>query len=52
MSSTRKRVALIVVILAVMLLYPFKKTLVPEQRPHGAEMRVLLLRVRYLVLTL
>ena len=32
MSSTRKLVAVIVVILAVLLLYPFKKTLVPEQR--------------------
>lgn len=32
MSSTRKRVAIIVVILAVGLLFPFKKTLVPEQR--------------------
>jgi hypothetical protein len=32
MSSTRKLVALIVVILAVLLLYPFKKTLVPELR--------------------
>ena len=32
MSSTRKLVALVVVILAVLLLYPFKKTLVPEQR--------------------
>ena len=32
MSLTRKLVALIVVILAVLLLYPLKKTVVPEQR--------------------
>src|ERR1700730_10330821 len=32
MSSTRKLVALGVVIMAVLLFYPFKKTLVPEQR--------------------
>lgn len=32
MSSTRKRVIVVIVFLAVLVLYPFKKTLVPEQR--------------------
>jgi hypothetical protein len=32
MSSVRKRVIVILVLLAVLLLYPFKKTLVPEKR--------------------
>ena len=32
MSSTRKRIIIVAVLLAIALLYPFEKTLVPEQR--------------------